>query len=440
MKIGVFGHYGNQNLGDEAITTATIQHIQQHFLDAEIVGFSIKPEDTATRYNIEAHPIRYIEPILTSNERTNIETQDMGTNSLETPINTGLKERLKKTPVLRSIISVLGRTLKLSRKWRQEFLFLADARRCLKDIDLIIVAGSNQFLDNFGGTWGFPYTLLKWTILCKLTNTRIAFTSIGAGPLEAPLSKFLVRFALIFSDYLSYRDIASKQLIENTIFPINGKVYPDLAHSLLFKTKTKNITQAGGKPVIAINPMPIYDSRYWCERDDGRYKDYVKKMSHFVNLLMKEGYPVQFFSTQPTDENVITDILDEVDPELLSNKDRSLITQKNRGVEELMTYLCSVDVVVATRLHGTILSLLAEKPVFGITYHRKSSDVLTQMEQQDYFVPLDTFDITTLKSKFDTLIENMDQETKKISQHGKEYRIKLDHQYDEIFNLLKVAP
>ena len=52
MKIGVFGHYGNQNLGDEAITTATIQNIQRHFPHAEVVGLSVKPDDTAKRYGI----------------------------------------------------------------------------------------------------------------------------------------------------------------------------------------------------------------------------------------------------------------------------------------------------------------------------------------------------------------------------------------------------
>lgn len=439
MKIGVFGHYGNQNLGDEAITTATIQNIQHYFPDAEIVGLSVKPDDTAERYGIDTYPIRHImRATPTSSDQPAKQQKSVPVNSKDNDAP-GLKNQLKRLPLLGYMIGVVGRTLKLMRKWRQEFGFLTNSKRYLHDIDLIIVAGSNQFLDNFGGTWGFPYTLLKWSILCKLTNTRIAFTSIGAGPLEAPLSKILVRLALLFADYLSYRDIASKKLVENSVFPINGKVYPDLAHSLSFVKEESSASDVvpSNKTIVAINPMPIYDSRYWCEHDDGRYKAYVGKMSEFCELLIDEGYQVQFFSTQPTDENVIKDILDGIDQRLLDGIDRSSVTQCNRQVDQLMTYLASVDIVVATRLHGTILSLLAEKPVFGVIYHRKSSDVLTEMEQGDYFVSLDDFDTKTLKTKFDLLAANAESEKKKIIQYGHDYREKLDKQYNEIFDLIR---
>ncbi len=56
--IGVFGHYGNQNLGDEAITTAVIQHVIRHWPAARIRGFSVNPADTSERYQVPAFPIR----------------------------------------------------------------------------------------------------------------------------------------------------------------------------------------------------------------------------------------------------------------------------------------------------------------------------------------------------------------------------------------------
>ena len=49
MKVGIFGHYGNANLGDEAITRAAIQSVRRHIPGAEIACFSINPADSEAR-------------------------------------------------------------------------------------------------------------------------------------------------------------------------------------------------------------------------------------------------------------------------------------------------------------------------------------------------------------------------------------------------------
>jgi polysaccharide pyruvyl transferase WcaK-like protein len=51
-KIGVFGHVGNENLGDEAIIAAVIQNIRRRYPNAEIYGFTINPEDTRKRHKL----------------------------------------------------------------------------------------------------------------------------------------------------------------------------------------------------------------------------------------------------------------------------------------------------------------------------------------------------------------------------------------------------
>jgi polysaccharide pyruvyl transferase WcaK-like protein len=58
MRIGVLGHYGAQNLGDEAIVAAAIQNIRAMLPGAEICGFLINPEDTQARHDIRAYPVR----------------------------------------------------------------------------------------------------------------------------------------------------------------------------------------------------------------------------------------------------------------------------------------------------------------------------------------------------------------------------------------------
>jgi len=449
-KVGVFGHYGNCNLGDEAITTATIQHIRRCLnnnkgLDqtVEIIGMSVKPEDTAARYNIETYPIRYIRAAPEEKKfkpapedarsETQIPTSEPSTKSR-------LKDTLKKVPILGLVIKLLGRSATSAKALKTEVRFLVQSYRTLKDFDLLIVAGSNQFLDNFGGPWGFPYTLLKWALLAKLSGTKIAFVSVGAGPLDSPLSRFLVRLALLFADYVSYRDAASKALVETKLFNFKGAVYPDLASSLLFENKRNSqpahsSLSAKEKATVAINPMPLYDPRYWCISDDDKYQSYVKKMAKFSDYLIKEGYPILFFSTQPKDENVVFDIINNMSSDLVKEEPENYI-HRSRQVDELMSFLCSVDLVIATRFHGTVLSLLAETPVLGVCYYRKASDLLKEMGQDEYFVELDNFSVAELVEKFNTLVPKLEQEQQKIKCKNAEYATLLNDQYDRVFSLI----
>jgi polysaccharide pyruvyl transferase WcaK-like protein len=318
--------------------------------------------------------------------------------------------------------------LALLRELRAELPFLTSCYHRLKPIDLLIVAGSNQFLDNFGGPAGFPLTLLKWTILCKLSGTRIAFVSVGAGPIYSPLSKRLIRTSLFFADYRSYRDAASRQLIEGDTGRPKGELFPDLASNLSFRAAARKRATTD-KPTVGINPMPMYDRRYWHETDDGKYGAYVEKLAMLAARLMADGYPVFFFGTQPKDYNVIDDIV----PRLPAvDAGATTLVRDATSVQELMTVICGADIVVATRFHGTVLPLVAGVPVLGICYYRKAADLMREMGQEEYFVMLDDFEVDEVYEKYRLLEANLDTERRKIEQASRRNRERLERQYEHL--------
>lgn len=59
LRIGIFGHYGNRNLGDESIIEAVIANLRERLPEAELVCLSIDPADSRERHQLEAFPIRY---------------------------------------------------------------------------------------------------------------------------------------------------------------------------------------------------------------------------------------------------------------------------------------------------------------------------------------------------------------------------------------------
>jgi polysaccharide pyruvyl transferase WcaK-like protein len=443
MNIGVFGHYGNKNLGDEAIIQAVIQNIRQRAPSAQIIGFSIKPEDTTARYGIESYPIRKLHPATSQNDSNDDTSPQRNSESSETTdcsakqndIIAKVKKNIKGLPLVYQLGKAVLRSGSFMVNLFEEGSFLCLSYKRLKTIDILMVTGSNQFLDNFGGPWGFPYTLLKWSILSKMTGTKLHFLCVGAGPINLKLSKVFIRWALGFADYVSLRDVSSEKLIKEIGYKGKTFVYPDLAYSLsvdhITPTKLPDCLSNKTFPIIGINPMPVYDSRYWCESDNAKYNKYIEKMVEFTSRLLDNEYPFFFFPTQEKDTNVINDILDAIQKNRnITNIDNYIL--QNNTVDELISNLMAFDATLATRFHGTVLSFHTDKPMLGICYYRKSSELMSEMGQGSYALDLDSFTADDLWVRFETLLANFVKEKQKIEHKNREYQALLDVQYNKI--------
>ncbi len=435
-KIGVFGHYGNKNLGDEAIIEATIQNLRARIPGVELVGLSINPADTAQRYGIPSFPIRYREAFFQSDSQQHTNQASANTTSKPEPITDA--EPVSHTPAQRSlpvriVRGIASRLVNGSIKLIREIQFLRACSRQLRDMDLLIVCGSNQFLDNFGGAWGFPYTLMKWTLLAKKNNTKVAFASIGAGPLNGKLSFWMIKQALIRADYISYRDAGSKALIEERIKEIEAPVYPDLAHSLL------NTPQRSGEPsgkVVALNPMPVFDPRYWPVINPQKREHYVAAMSNFAAKQIESGATVILFNTQVKDLDTIQDIRNHLQAHhtAVANSEQ-LLTVENNTLQELLETLTRADFVVATRFHATVLPLRMGIPTFGIAYYRKAKELLDDVGLTECYVDIEDFSEQELHDKYEHFHTALAPAFKSENACIVRYQKELKQQWDTIINL-----
>jgi polysaccharide pyruvyl transferase WcaK-like protein len=447
--VGVFGHYGNRNLGDEAIVTATIQQLRRRLDGVEVVCFSLRPNDTASRHGVETFSVRYLPqapvPVLPTD---NFARQDLPWNATagadatageRQPPRTTLKQRVKALPIVGRLATLAAGMLSKAVGAAHEIGFICRSAAYLRRFDLLIVAGSNQFLDNFDGTWGFPYALLKWSLLAKLTGTKIAFVSVGAGPLEGRLSRLFIRLALRLSNYVSYRDTASKCLVESGRPQVDGHVYPDLAFGLSYLARAKTPLAARDKPVVAINPMPVYDRRYWFEHDDIRYHAYLEKLAVLAARLIERGYPIFLFPTMWRDDDVIRDVLEKVRSGHGLAADAEHYVKPSQQVSELVDALQSADIVVATRFHAVVLPYHLGVPVLGIGYFRKTSDLMDQMGQSQYHESLDNLDVDRLWDKFLALEANWVDEQETIARKAFEYHRQVDEQWDKVVALIDAS-
>jgi polysaccharide pyruvyl transferase WcaK-like protein len=106
-KIGIFGHVGTQNLGDETIIAAVIQNIRIRYPDAEIRAFTFNPLDTTQRHGITAFPIRRINgaprPECKSMEEGSASSPGNGSSSGRQSIKAGIKKIPVVYPALKAV-------------------------------------------------------------------------------------------------------------------------------------------------------------------------------------------------------------------------------------------------------------------------------------------------------------------------------------------------
>ena len=139
-----------------------------------------------------------------------------------------------------------------------------------------------------------------------------------------------------------------------------------------------------------------------------------------------------FLAPKKKDEAVIQDVLTVLGKMLNTHLDALTYARYSESVYGLLKVFAEADIIVATRFHGTVLSLFSGIPTLGVCYYRKAVDLLEAAGQGDYYVNIDNFDPNELFSKFEQLVTCKHQEASKLEQVISDYRNQLAQQYDSV--------
>ncbi|MGH2607709.1 MAG: polysaccharide pyruvyl transferase family protein [Tepidiformaceae bacterium] len=420
---------GNQNLGDEALVRAVIENIRRRRPEAEVIAFTRRPSDTRDRHGIPAFPInRMGEAPAGAAGRS-----DGGAGEA---LVARLAAFLKRIPLLRALVRVARRLGRVAIGVPAELGFLVGAYRHLRGTDLLLVAGSGQLNDYWGGPWGVPFTLWKWALLARATRTKVAFLSLGAGPLRTRLGKFFIRSSLRLADYRSYRDDDSRRCV--VALGVRGEhhVVPDLVFSLHLEPAPGVAVSARAR-IVGINPMPVFATGYYPESDPHRFRAYVETHAAFADWLLERGYGVRFFATQLlVDHGVIDEVRARMRRGPVVDSQQRVFAGRIGGLEDLVAILNSVDCVLATRYHGVLLPMVLLKPVMSIAYQRKSLELMRDMGQAEYAIAIDELTLETLQQRFLALERHRAEIVATLRPRLPSMRAALEAQYDRACTLM----
>lgn len=346
MKVGIVGNYGNDNNGDEAILTGLIKQLTE-FLPIEkedIVVFSNYPDNTYTRYGLKAVPLYQ-----------------------------------KKNNILNIAYSTI-----------------VNSYKTMKELDVIIIGGGGLLMDLYQR--GAPlYCTLG--VMGKLAGCKVIIYGVGAGPINTAIGKMFLKTLVRVADSVSVRDLDSKNLLKSIGVKKEISVIGDPAFSL---SSQSEIVKNNRVKNIGITAVPYYSKNYWPTPNEDKYKLYVDGMAKNIDRILEERKDVKitFYSTKyPQDVKVTEQIFEK-----LKYKKGVTVVTDNLHPEQLLELSSKQDIVIGTRLHSLILSVLTKTPIIGIGYHKKVKDFMKSIGQDQFCI-----DISKLTEADDQMLQLITQ-------------------------------
>ena len=416
-RIGLMGPYGYGNLGDALVIDAVIAEVRRRNPDCVVSGFSLDPADTERRHSITSYPISRTVPRTQSNEDIGFVARSMS-HLLTSP-----------NPAARRLGRVASRV-------PAEFGVLASGYQALGTVDVLMACGSGQLQDSWGGggPFSYPYTLLTKAALARLRGVEFIVVSVGAGPIDARLSKVFFRWALSLASYRSFRDEWSKQLVVDEVgIGQNDPVFPDMAFSsVVSRDRAGDASDFEAGCVVGIGPIGYCLEGRWPEADAARFAAYLDTMESFVTALFGRGYRVVFLKGEAYyDQQAIDLLIERLAARHTDLEDRIL----HLPVDEtggLLDAIECCDVVVASRFHNVVLSYMLGRPVLALSYQSKFESLMADFHQERFCIPIADASATTMLAKFDELIAQPDFEAS-VRKVVERKRKELEHQYEIIF-------
>jgi polysaccharide pyruvyl transferase WcaK-like protein len=400
-SITFFGNFGTMNYGNEATLLAIVSRLRVLFPSCEFCCICTTPENVIATLGIDAvpHTVR------------SVRTWD------------------RKVPLGKRLgMAFLGLT--------EEVRECIRAWRVLEGTDMFVIPGTGLLTDAYG-LWGrSPYGVLKWSLAARLRGCRIAFVSVGVGPVHTRLGRLLLKWALSLADYRSYRDVPSKDAVEGLgVRTGDDRIYPDLVFGLSAGS-LPTAADREGRSVVGLGLMGLESSENYSVVNPvlDTYERYRESLAAFVRWLLDHEYDVRLMlGDAEVDTLVIDDLRAVLRERLAANIDERVTGFSIGSVHEFLSQLAATDFVVATRFHNVLMSVLLDKPVIAISFHHKCSSLMSDMGLSEYCQDINQVNADALVAKFEALVQHADEVERLIAQRVEEARYALDEQYEVLF-------
>jgi len=435
-RIAVLTPYSGNNFGDAAIVDATISQLRARIPGARFSGITLDCENFIERHGDKAFPLcASIRPFYTMGAKRPLGPPAPGGKpaSPQGWIRRSISKLLHKVP---GLVRALRAIRLLARELESESLHAVRGYRFLRSHDLLIIAGGGQLDEEWGGPWGHPFALFKWSALARIAQVRCEFVGVGASKVDSRISQMFLSMALRMSQGRSYRDQHSREIAAGLLRrAARDSVVPDIAFGspAVDSLPSSAIrSTAKGRTVIAVSPISYARPGSWPQGDPEFYRHYLDQMSQLMVELLDRDYFVVMIFTALSDANVIKEISNSLDERLHATLPNQIHIPPIGTWRDLLRLLQDVDIVIASRLHSAILSFAANKPTIAISFDKKVDRIMRELGQTDYLLQIRDFSAQDVIDALCRIEKNRKAVAEEIASYTQQARRVLELHFDLI--------
>jgi len=396
VKVGLFGRFGVGNLGNDGSLEAMLAAVQRMRPGAQVVCICDGPEIVGRIYKLPTVPM------------------------------------VTRTRATGPLFGLLNRAL-LKLPARIAELFHAVA--ALRPLDVLIVPGTG-ILDDFGESpLGTPSTIFTWCLAARLAGTPLAFVSIGAGPIEHPLSRRLMKAGAALAQYRSYRDAKSRDFMNSIGFDArNDPIYPDIAFQLPVPPAAPAAPAPGSGSglTVGVGVMTYYGWRCDATTGAATLRAYLEKLAAFVAWLLDQGHRVRVMLGDQDDQLAVDQLLGAVRAARPGLAPGWLVFEPADSLHEIMRQMATTDLVVATRFHNVVCALKLARPTISLSYAAKNDVLMADMGVGEYCQHIERFELPILTEQFNRLLAARSDVAQRIRATATRYQQQLQQQNDTL--------
>lgn len=399
LRITLLSHFAGGNHGDAALLHSAIQHIRVVLPHAEITSVTFDPGATRNLHGIEgrkicASSIPFYGP-----------AQDMVADDAALRLDTSFRGRVRRLfPRLYGALRSGQRKLLLVAR---EPAHWVEAYRYMRQARVLLMPGSAQLTQQFGGPWGHPYALYKWTLAARLAGARVVFLSVGVGKLPSALGRYFIRAALRRADHVSVRESRSQKYLAD-VLGVESQEAPDLAFGLDVSGYVPAIPGQIGTEIIGFSPISYARQGLWPEPDAAIASRYFDLVLGFAEYLIRQGKTLRVFTSDGPDQVVALELEAALRQRLPVSLHGAIQLVLPRTAGELLSVLEKTDLVFTSRFHGCILAQRLGKPVLALYPDHRLATHIRMAGQAHVSADIHEATLQDLQQRFELLEHDRD--------------------------------